>query len=314
MAQQGLGAAPLGGAVAFSYEEAFSRNLGLVTEDEMQRLRRARVVIAGAGGAGGIHALTLARQGFARFRIADPDTFSLVNHNRQAGAFVSTVGQNKAEVVARMVRDINPEAEVDVWPKAITRENVDAFVADADVVVDGLDVFVPDVRRLLFARARAAGKWVLTSGPLGYSSIFLAFSPTGMSFDEYLGVDDATDYAEKLIAFVVGIAPRGLHVGYTDMSRVDVAKGIGPSAALACNTCASLVAVEAMSLVLGRRPPPAAPAYFQVDLYRRRMASGRVWFGGRNPLQRLKRWLVRRQFDKLGVSATVPAEPPRLNA
>lgn len=294
----------------WKFEEAFSRNLGLVTEAEAQKVRTARIAIAGAGGAGGIHAITLARQGFGRFRIADPDTFSVVNFNRQAGAFVSTVGKNKAQVMADMVKDINPEAEVDAWPRAITKENVDAFVADADVVVDGIDVFLPDVRRMIYQRARAAGKWVVAAGPMGYSGIFLAFSPDGMSFDEYFGIDDNTSYADKLIAFVVGIAPSALHAGYTDMRYVDVARQIGPSAALACNLCASLVAVESLALVLGRRAPRAAPAYLQIDLYRQTMAKKKVWFGGRNPLQRLKRWLTARAFAKLGVMATLPSLPP----
>jgi tRNA A37 threonylcarbamoyladenosine dehydratase len=59
---------------AFSYEEAFSRNLGWVTSAEQERLRDARVCIAGLGGVGGIYLLTLARLGVGRFSIADFDT------------------------------------------------------------------------------------------------------------------------------------------------------------------------------------------------------------------------------------------------
>lgn len=288
--------------MSWNRAEAFSRNLGLVTSAEAERLFSARVAIAGAGGVGGIHAVTLARQGFGRFRLADPDTFSVANMNRQAGAFMSTVGKNKATSIAAMIRDINPEAEIDAWPELITPDNVDRFVSDADVVVDGLDVFVPDARRMLYQRARAAGKWVLGAGPLGYSSILVMFSPHGMTFDEYFGIDDRSSDAEKLISFLVGIAPRALHAGYTDLSYVDIARQVGPSAALATNLCASLIAVEAMALVLGRRPPRAAPAYLQIDLYRQRLVRGTVWFGARNPLQRLRRWFFRRALARLGVT------------
>lgn len=296
--------------MTWNFREAFSRNLGLVTEAELERLRTARIAIIGAGGAGGIHALTLTRQGFGRIRIADPDTFSVVNFNRQAGAFVSTLGKNKAEVVAAMVKDINPEAEVDAWPVAVSKSNLDAFLTDVDVVVDGLDFFLPDVRRAVFNKAKEKGLWVLTAGPMGYSTAFLAFDPKGMGFDDYFGIDDWTSYADKLIAFLVGVAPSALHAGYTDMRYVDVSKQIGPSAALACNVGASMVALEAMSVVLGRRPPRAVPNYFQFDLYRQKMVKGRVWFGGRNWLQRLKRWFVLRHFTKLGVTLTVPAQAP----
>ena len=55
----------------FSYDDAFSRNLGWVTSEEQRRLRRARIAIAGLGGVGGSHLLTLARlvQSFGRERV-----------------------------------------------------------------------------------------------------------------------------------------------------------------------------------------------------------------------------------------------------
>jgi hypothetical protein len=75
---------------AFRYEEAFARNLGWVTEAEQAALRGKRIAIAGAGGVGGVHLLTLARLGVGAFTIADMDRFDLVNFNRQAGAMMST--------------------------------------------------------------------------------------------------------------------------------------------------------------------------------------------------------------------------------
>lgn len=74
----------------FNYEEAFSRNLGWITEREREILRHKTVAIAGMGGVGGAHALTLARLGICHFHISDMDHFELANFNRQAGAFMST--------------------------------------------------------------------------------------------------------------------------------------------------------------------------------------------------------------------------------
>ena len=107
-----------GGALAreFSYDEAFSRNIGWVTRAEQQALRGKCVAIAGLGGVGGVHLLTLARLGIGRFRIADFDAFDLANFNRQVGAGMSTLGQRKTDVLARMARDVNPEVEI-VAPK-----------------------------------------------------------------------------------------------------------------------------------------------------------------------------------------------------
>src|SRR3954467_6277338 len=55
----------------FDYDEAFSRNIGWVTEWEQQILRTKRVAIAGMGGVGGLHLLTLARLGIGAFHISD---------------------------------------------------------------------------------------------------------------------------------------------------------------------------------------------------------------------------------------------------
>src|SRR5271154_3634725 len=100
----------------FSYGEAFARNLGWFTDYEQQALRGKTIAIAGMGGVGGVHLLTLARLGIANFKIADMDAFDTPNFNRQVGAMVSTLGQPKVEVLARMVRDINPEAKVTEFP------------------------------------------------------------------------------------------------------------------------------------------------------------------------------------------------------
>jgi tRNA A37 threonylcarbamoyladenosine dehydratase len=64
---------------AFSYEQAFSRNIGWVTPAEQQVLRGKRVAIAGGGGVGGVHLLTLARLGVAPSisPISTPSTSSI---------------------------------------------------------------------------------------------------------------------------------------------------------------------------------------------------------------------------------------------
>src|SRR6185295_15972138 len=94
----------------FSYAQAFTRNLGLVSSQEQERLRRACVALPGLGGVGGAHLQALARIGIGAFRLADPDTFELANFNRQLGASMSSIGRGKAEVMAEIARDINPEA------------------------------------------------------------------------------------------------------------------------------------------------------------------------------------------------------------
>ena len=79
----------------FSYREAFDRNIGWITEQEQDLLARKRVAIAGLGGVGGAHLLTLTRLGIGRFNLADFDHFELHNFNRQVGANVQSIGRSK---------------------------------------------------------------------------------------------------------------------------------------------------------------------------------------------------------------------------
>lgn len=283
------------------YPAAFARNRGLVSADGQERLRRATVAIAGAGGVGGSHALTLARQGVGGFKLIDPDTFSVVNFNRQVGAKVSSLGQGKAEEIGRMIRDVNPEARVEAHTAALDAGNVDSFLSGVDVVLDGLDFFALPARRLLFAKAREKGLWTITAGPLGFSSALLAFSPTGMSFDRYF--DLGGNLVDDLVAFLIGLAPRATHLPYTDFSDVDAANGAAPSSIIGCQLSSVLVAMETVRLLLGHGEPAAAPHYCQLDVRRQLLRRGRLWLGNRGPLQRLKRWVARRRFEAMGITA-----------
>lgn len=278
----------------FPYQEAFSRNLGLISEEEQAVLQRSTAAVAGMGGMGGAHVLTLARLGIGRFIMADFDSFELVNFNRQVGANVKTVGFPKLEVMAERVREINPQAELILFDRAITPENADQFLQQADVVLDGLDFFSFEHRRHLFNAARQAGLHVVSTGPIGFSAILQIFSPRGMSFDRYFAVREGMTREEKLLSFLVGIAPGGTHLAYVNTDRINLESGAGPSLGLAVQMAAGLAAGQVAKILLNRGPVPAVPYYFQVDAYTLQCKKGKVWWGNRNPIQRLKLWYVKR--------------------
>src|SRR5712691_5306169 len=166
-------------AGGFDYSEAFSRNIGLLSEAEQARVRGARVAVAGLGGVGGTHVLALARIGFGSFSLADLDRFELANMNRQVGATVDTLGREKVGVTAEMVKAINPTAEVRLFPTGISEENIAEFLDGALAVIDGIDFFNMKARRLLFREARAKGAYALTAAPVGFGATLHVFSPTG---------------------------------------------------------------------------------------------------------------------------------------
>lgn len=280
----------------FDYGSAFSRNIGWVTESEQLRLKNARVAIGGLGGVGGVHLLTLARLGIGKFAIADFDKFDIVNFNRQVGATVSSLGKPKLDVLRDMVRDINPEVDLRLFPDGVNDDNLEDFLTDVDVYVDGLDFFAFDARRKTFAACERKGIPVVTAAPLGLGVALLVFGPGGMPFEEYFGFEGG-DEMEMAIRFLVGLSPAMLQRGYVaDMSRVNLAERKGPSCIAACQLCAGVAAIETLKLVLGRKGVRLAPLGTQFDAYRMQYAlTWRPW-GHRNPMQRLMRYLVRRQL------------------
>lgn len=284
---------------AFSYELAFARNIGWLTRAEQQRLRGKRVAIAGLGGVGGAHLLTLTRLGIGAFHIADLDSFDVVNFNRQAGAFTSTLEQPKSEVLLRMARDINPGLDIRSFPSGVNEQNIDDFLSGIDLYVDGLDFFVFAVRAMTFARCHALGIPAVTAAPLGMGAAVLSFLPGGMSFEDYFGFAGQPE-EELALRFMIGLAPRMLQRPYlVDPSAVDLDARRGPSTIMACDLCAGLAATESLKILLGRGKVTAAPHGFQFDAYRNKLV--RTWrpFGHRNPLQRLMLAIARRQLATL---------------
>lgn len=272
---------------SFIYDEAFSRNIGWLTKQEQDQLRHKRVAIAGLGGVGGVHLLTLCRLGIGKFHLADFDTFDLANFNRQAGATVSTLGQSKLEVMIRQAQDINSELEIKGFADGVTADNLDEFLDGMDIYVDGLDFFAFQARQQVFAACAAKGIPAVTVAPLGMGTAVLNFLPGGMSFNDYFRLDDGIE-AEKPLRFLMGLAPARLQMDYlADPSAVDLAKRKGPSTIMACQLCAGVAATEALKILLGRGPVRVAPKGYHFDAYLNKLTlTWRPW-GNRNPLNHL---------------------------
>lgn len=278
------------------YNLAVTRNIGLVTMEEQNKLKSSRVAVAGCGGLGGRQLVDLARMGIGSFNIADFDEFSIKNVNRQVGATASTADRPKVEVMAEMVKDIYPGADVAVFSEGITPENVDEFVSNSDLIVDAVDFFAMPARLMLHRCARKHGKPVVLAAPLGFSGTLSVFMPDGMTFEEYFDINDDMELFDQLIAFTVGMVPRGTHWGYMDTSKVDSSDHAGPSLSCACSIAAGMLTSEALIILLNKRPPMAVPHYAQFDTYRCLYRTGKLRWGNKGPLQRLKRFIAARKF------------------
>ncbi|MBX3437165.1 MAG: ThiF family adenylyltransferase [Planctomycetaceae bacterium] len=283
---------------SFSYDEAFSRHDGLLTREEQEKLRHSRVAIIGMGGVGGVHLITLARLGIGKFTIADPDSFELANFNRQYGANMRTVGRPKVDVMAEEALAINPEIDIRKIGAPIGEENVAEFLDDADILVDGVDFFAIDARRLVFREARRRGIWALTAGPHAYGTAWLAFDPQGMSFEEFFDFRDDMDQADKIVAFSVGCCPSPIHLSYVDFSRYfQPGRKAGASLGLACSLATGMVGALTAKTLLGHSGVRPAPYYGHFDAYRQKLVTKRLRGGNRHPWQQLKRWWLKRRMQ-----------------
>ena len=283
----------------FSYEAAFSRNIGWVTPDEQSTLRGKRVAIAGVGGNGGAYLLTLARLGVGSFTIADFDRFDVPNFNRQMGAMNSTLGQPKVEVMARLARDINPALDIRVFDGGVDKSNVGDFLADVDCYVDGLDFFAFDARETVFPECARRNIPAVTALPLGMGASVMSFLPSGMSFEDYFKWAGETD-DEKGLKLLMGMAPAGLHGTYLmHPEAVDFYAHRVPSIIMGCSLCAGIVSTEALKLMLGRGTVRSAPHGLHFDAYRAKFRKTWRPGGNANPLQRLALAVVRRRLEKM---------------
>lgn len=119
-------------------EEMFSRTELLFGEEALKKLKKSRVAVFGLGGVGGFVVEALARSGVGTLDLIDGDKISVSNINRQIYALQSTVGQNKCDVAAKRIADINPDCKVNVYNLFYLPEEPFDFSV-YDYVVDAID-------------------------------------------------------------------------------------------------------------------------------------------------------------------------------
>ncbi len=270
----------------------FSRNLGFITAAEQQRLEKATVAVAGAGGDGGQLAIALARLGIGTLRLADPEIFEVENINRQAGSAQSTLGRNKAEVVAELIRDINPDAAVQVLPEGITAENVDAFVAGTDVVVDEMEYTRHWLAVTLARAARRHGIPDVMGLNVGFGCCVTSFVPGGRTVERHLGLDE-TDSIDEIAAARVSLRrwiPRLPRYGdLAVLELVESGRLSAPSVVPGVDLTAGVTATEVLNHLIRRRAPVTAPRY--------------LWFDAMEARGRVIRWPAVSFFASLATAA-----------
>lgn len=164
------------------YKLITSRNIGAITEKEQDILFDSKVAVVGCGGIGGIAIDLLARTGVGEITIADGDSFEISNLNRQIFSAYSYLGKNKAHIIEKRIKDINPSIKVNIYDKFVdSEESALNLLKGKDLVIDGLDNVLS---RIYLSRAAKDQQIPYVFGAAertrGYSTIFL---PKGQSYE-----------------------------------------------------------------------------------------------------------------------------------
>jgi adenylyltransferase/sulfurtransferase len=133
--------APAAAAPDFAADYSRQTALPEVGAAGQQRLRETSVLVVGAGGLGVPVLQYLAAAGIGRIGIVDGDKVEASNLHRQPLYGVADVGAPKAEVAAGRLRELNPEARIEVHAERFTAANADALSAAYDLVVECTDNF-----------------------------------------------------------------------------------------------------------------------------------------------------------------------------
>ncbi len=122
-------------------QERYDRQIimrGFGTEGQ-EKLKQARVVIAGSGGLGSPASIYLAAAGVGTIRIVDHDRVELSNLNRQILHWDKDIGRNKVDSATEKLNQLNQNVKIETIQETINEANVSRLVAGFDVIVDAMD-------------------------------------------------------------------------------------------------------------------------------------------------------------------------------
>ena len=110
-----------------------------IGEEGQEKLKQAKVFIAGSGGLGSPVAIYLAAAGVGMMRLVDHDTVELSNLNRQVLHGDGDIGRKKIDSAVDKLKKLNQSVDIEAIDETITEENVPQLVTGFDLIVDATD-------------------------------------------------------------------------------------------------------------------------------------------------------------------------------
>ncbi|OPB85981.1 tRNA threonylcarbamoyladenosine dehydratase [Elizabethkingia ursingii] len=126
----------------------------LIKEAGIEKLKKSNLLIVGMGGVGSFAAEFIARSGVGNLTIVDGDIIDITNINRQLPALHSTVGDDKVELMARRILDINPELNLTRINEFLNPERMEEViqVGNFDYILDCIDSVSPKLALIKAAK------------------------------------------------------------------------------------------------------------------------------------------------------------------
>ena len=230
------------------YWEMLTRQMPLVSEEEQEKFKNAKVTVIGCGGIGGLTIEMLARMGVGELVLVDEDAFDLSNLNRQILSTHENLGQPKSEVAEKKVREINPYVTVTSYREHVDEENIDKLIKDSRIVIDALDNVLT---RVIVSRKAREYKIPFIHGAIhGTLGQITTFLPNTKSYEEMfnlpsLGKELTDEVVESLKNVTTGPPPV-----------------IGPVP----NLVSCLQAMEAYKIITGLGKVTVSPKLLTFDL------------------------------------------------
>ena len=231
-----------------TYWEMLTRQLPLVSAEEQEKFKNAKITVIGCGGIGGQCIEMLARMGIGELVLVDEDTFDLTNLNRQSLSTTETIGCEKSAVAKQKVGLINPHVNVTACTAHVDESNIGEIIGDSNIVIDALDNVLT---RVIVSRKASENKIPYIHGAIhGTQGQVTVFLSNTKSYEEMfnlpsLGKDLTEDVIEDLKKVTSGPPPV-----------------IGPTPTM----ISCLEAMEAYKIITGIGKVTVAPKILTFDL------------------------------------------------
>lgn len=259
-----------------------NRSAPIFSEAGLTVLREKVVALAGLGGVGGGTFLALVRCGVTRFRLAENGVFDPPDMNRQAGAFGHTMERPKLGVYVELARSINPDLELECFPEGITVDNLERFLAGADVYVGVIDAEKgDDVKAMTPPLLPRHGLPMFTCGAVGFGALLVAHEPGGMMPEEFWRLAKKKSREGGLLPSLLGDF---FNRSVMDRIEAGLKSGVMPTTAIGGLAANALLACEVLCCLLRGtglmdREPVFAPRFSMVDFLNQKLVVGNVRLG-----------------------------------